>query len=235
MEAVKNTKSIVLGGSGFYVKDGCPVEEKETFLWTSDSEGRTWRPAELDFPSIPLEIEFHDARFGLLLTYEMKITERRGCGHSATSFRSSVQLTTDGGRTYREIYSAYHEDQDGITAVAMPTRNRIVLAAARGKILLSNDRGKTFKGVGPLSNQVDQQAGTTSGFQIDALTFGTAMIGYAGTNGRGTWRTEDGGRTWRLEPSHQSLAGLNLGDVAAVGPEKALAGGAHAIARRVVD
>jgi hypothetical protein len=108
-----------------------------------------------------------------------------------------------------------------------------VLGSQGGKILLSTNQGRSFREVMHLRNEIDEETGTSTGFPIDGLVFGTRRVGYAGTNGRGTWRTEDGGVTWAREPSAQSVAGLNIGDVVAAGPDRALAGGAHTVARRV--
>ncbi|MGH2753025.1 MAG: WD40/YVTN/BNR-like repeat-containing protein, partial [Actinomycetota bacterium] len=125
--------------------------------------------------------------------------------------------------------------EDPIWAVAMATPSRIVLGSQGGKILLSTNQGRSFREVEFLRNEAGEATNTNVGWPIDGLVFGTKKVGYAGTNGRGTWRTEDGGRTWFREPSAQSAAGLNIGDVAAAGPHRALAGGAHAVARRVTQ
>lgn len=233
-EAVRGTDSVVVVGDGFYVKDGCPVIKDEGLIWTSRDRGESWRFTEVPFPALGSEVEFFNARYGVVLLYELELIEKRACGHTYQGARSSVLLTDDAGRSFREIHSAYYDDEDPVTAVAMPSPRRIVLGTGSGKILLSTNAGRSYKEVALLENEVESQTGLGASFQIDALTFGTRKVGYAGTNGKGTWRTEDGGATWRSEPSHQSLAGLNIGDIAAVGPENALAGGAWAVARRVV-
>lgn len=231
--AVPGSDRVVAAGSGFYVDDGCPVEQKETLIWRSDDRGASWKVTRVAFPAGAQEVEFLDDRFGVVLLHEMEVTERTACGYRQVSVRSSVQLTTDGGRTFREIHSASYADQDPVTAVAMPSKTSIVLGTSYGGVLRSTNRGKSFKEVASLMNPLDDQVGTPLQFKIDALTFGTEKVGYAGTNGAGTWRTEDGGLTWKLEASHQALFGLNIGDIAAVGRSQALSSGAWAVARRI--
>lgn len=115
----------------------------------------------------------------------------------------------------------------------MPSKTSIVLGTAYGRVLLSTNRGMSFKEVATWMNPLDEQVGTPLQFKIDALTFGTEKVGYAGTNGAGVWRTEDGGLTWKPEASHQVLFGLNIGDIAAVGRSQALSSGPWAVARRI--
>jgi len=233
MEVIRGTETVVLAGDGFWIKDGCPVETEDGYIWVTEDRGDTWRRVTIPFPSLGHEIEFLNGRYGLVLLYEMEVTSRSECGYGSTGIRTSVLLTTDGGRSFKEIHSAYHEDEDTVFSVAMPTPRRILLGTQGGKILLSTNQGRSFRKIVHLKNEVDEETGQDSGFAIDGLVFGTRKIGYAGTNGRGTWRTEDGGATWSRETSIQSVAGLNIGDIVATGPDRALAGGAHAIARRV--
>lgn len=233
--AVPGSDRVVAAGSGFYVRDGCPVERKETLIWRSEDRGARWEVTRVKFPALAPEVEFLNDRVGVVLLHEIEVTERRDCGFSYEGVRSSVQLTTDGGRHFREIHSASYADQDPVMAVAMPSKTSIVLGTSYGGVLLSTDRGNSFKEVATLLNPLDEQAGTPAQFSIDAITFGTPEVGYAGTNGAGTWRTEDAGLTWRLETSHQSLFGLNIGDIAAVGPTQALVSGPWAVARRIAQ
>jgi hypothetical protein len=77
--------------------------------------------------------------------------------------------------------------------------------------------------------------GSATDEALDAIDFGTADVGYAGTNGLGIFRTEDGGRTWHLEesPFDDVYAGDTFrGSIAAAGPEKAVASGPGAFASR---
>ncbi|MFN2588076.1 MAG: WD40/YVTN/BNR-like repeat-containing protein [Actinomycetota bacterium] len=231
--AVPESDRVVVAGRGFYVRDGCPVEQTETLIWRSDDRGSSWETTRVKFPALAPEVEFLNDRVGVVLLLELEVIGRRACGNTSAGFRSSVQLTTDGGRHFREIYSALHADQDPVTAVAMPSKKRIVLGTADGGVLLSRDQGKSFEEVATLVNPLHEQAGTPAQFAIDAVTFGTEKVGYAGTNGAGTWRTADGGMTWSLETSHQSLFGLNIGDIAAAGSTEALASGPWAVARRI--
>lgn len=231
--AVPGSDRVVVGGKGFYVRDGCPVEQEETFIWRSNDRGASWKLTRVKFPALAQEVEFLDDRFGVVLLHEMEVTERSACGYRQGGVRSSVQLTTDGGRSFREIHSASYADQDAVTAVAMPSKTSIVLGTAYGRVLLSTNRGRSFREVASLMNPLDEQVGTPLQFKIDALTFGTEKVGYAGTNGAGVWRTEDGGLTWELEPSHQLLFGLNIGDIAAAGRRQALSSGPWAVAHRI--
>lgn len=51
--------------------------------------------------------------------------------------------------------------------------------------------------------------------------------------GGGAWRTEDGGQSWSIEPSSQSVWGIGVGDIAVGDTEHAIGGGPNSIITRL--
>jgi hypothetical protein len=224
---VKGTRKLIVAGRLMPKVNGCPVPPKDTSVFYG-SPGR-WRETKIPFHALPIEIEFLDKAHGLILVSEQELTGESACGYSSGGFRWSVLKTIDGGATLHEVFSVLQED-DQLLSVAMPTPRTIFLGMASGRVLRSTNRGRTFREVIDLVEETGRP-----GLWIDEITFADARIGYLGTNGMGTWRTADGGRSWTEEASHQAAAGLNIGDLVAAGPTEALVGGPWAIARRVAS
>ncbi|HEX2294551.1 MAG TPA: hypothetical protein VHN37_04510 [Actinomycetota bacterium] len=224
LEAVKGSRKLVILGHKVPKVDECPTLGEETAVFYGTPGN--WKSTKIPFPSVTWEVEFLNERVGLLSLVETKLSRTTSCGFQATGYRYSVQKTTDGGRTFEEIYSVLQEE-DGVLSVAIPTPRKIFLGMDSGRVLRSTDGGRTFE------EAIDLVAETgRPGLWVDQITFANPLVGYVGSNAMGTWRTFDGGRTWVHELSHQNAPGLNIGDLVAVGPNDALLGGPWAIARR---
>lgn len=229
LEAVPGTQSVIVSGWQF-ANDGCnDIRTNHQILRLRHGE---WKQTVLPYQGSVYEIEFFDRFHGLVLIHKFE-REAGGseCAYAIRTARSFVLLTHDGGKTFKKIHTAIFVDEDAVTAVAMPGPERIILGTQRGSIYISGNGGRSFRYPGDLGNR----EGTTTG-RLDALTFPSMDVGYAGTNGTGIWRTVDGGRTWRLEasPFEASTVDAELfrGSIAARGKQRAIASGPGALAQR---
>jgi len=225
LEAVPGTRSVI--ASSWTVEGGgCDQRRADHRVW--HLRGGQWEETVLPYPASIYEIEFFDTNNGLVLAHKFeRVDGGNDCNYALRTARSFVLLTRDGGRSFEKIHSAVFIDESPVKAVAMPAPHKIILGREDGSILVSTNGGRDFSH--PRGLRV-------AGGELDALTFPTAKIGYAGTNGTGLWRTNDGGRTWTLEPSPFESTELDenafRGSIAAVGTHRAIASGPGAIATR---
>jgi photosystem II stability/assembly factor-like uncharacterized protein len=115
-------------------------------------------------------------------------------------------------------------------SVAMSDPRTIVVGQSDGQVLVSSNRGKSFEPAGYL--------GPPGGdgihlWWVNGIEFADEDVGYAVVMGGGTWRSEDGGRSWGFEPSSQTAWGVAFGDVAVADREHAIAGGPNTIVARL--
>ena len=232
IEGLPGTDDVVVSAWTIINPEGCRQERVHLLART---HGEEWRTMPLDFPASTYEIEFQDAKNGLVLIHKMEVVASADeCNYAIATRSSQVLLTRDGGLTYRRVHQAHFEDEDGVVAVAMPTPRRIVLGTKSGAILVSNNGGRWFRETARL----EPPDGSVDGL-IDAIDFATPRIGYAGTNGIGLWRTDDGGRSWILEASSFEATSIDenafRGSIAAAGRDSAIASGPGMIERRVTE
>lgn len=229
LEAIPGTRSVVVTGWNF-VKSGCDEQLVRDDHKIFRLRRGAWNQEGLPYAAVVTEVEFLDSKNALVLAHRFQdVPKEAGCGaYMIRTFKSFVLLTRDGGRTFKKIHVAYFEDESPVNAVAIPSPERIILGRKDGSILMSRNGGRRFfypKGL--------QAAGGV----LDALTFSTDKIGYAGTNGTGIWRTSDGGWSWELETSPFDSTFVNdefyRGSIAAVGRKAAVASGPGALARRM--
>lgn len=149
-------------------------------------------------------------------------TEDSGCGKSATG-DSYVYLTRDGGHTYKKVYEC------PCVSVAMATPQRIVVGRSDGWLYLSKNGGHGFEP----QRYIGNPGGEGIHFWwVNGIAFANRNTGYAVAQGGGIFRTDDGGETWDLEPSSQSIGGFAFGDLAVFDKEHAIAGGPNSIIAR---
>ena len=146
-------------------------------------------------------------------------------------------LTRDGGKTWRRVHTCGAPDL--CTSVAMVTPSRILLGRNDGTTLVSNDGGTTWN-PGQRLFDLQWQPGIDSGnvdrhmFWAQAMSFADATHGFASTRGSGTWRTDNGGKTWTQERSQECEYFLwGIGEIAAGSPTTAITGGPHLISTRI--
>ena len=184
LDAIPGTDEVIVSAWTMVSPDpeGCRQERVHLLARTVGDE---WVKTPFDYPAAAYEIEFHDAKNGLVLLHKMEVAASADeCSYAIVTASSQVLLTRDGGRSYKKIHEADFDDEGAVFAVAMPTPRRIVLGMKSGEILVSNNGGKGFRETARLD---PPQSGVEA--NIDAIDFGTPKIGYAGTNGIGLWRT----------------------------------------------
>lgn len=229
LEAIPSTRSVLVSG-WVIAGEGCEMRRTDHSILRFQKG--TWREVYLPYPALVYEIELLDSSNGLVLAHKFE-REPGGdqCNRTIRTARSFVLLTRDGGRTFQKIHRAGFVDEEPVMAVAMPAEDRIILGRRNGSILISRNGGKDFRHPEGLGG-----SGSLTGGELDALTFPSTKIGYAGTNGIGIWRTTNGGWSWTLEPSPFDSTHIEgdtyRGSIAAVGKRRAVASGPGSLARR---
>ena len=212
--------------SGSEVVDGCPYPLRTTPMLSSP-DGVRWTRSDIAVPGGWVqEIRFADARRGaaLVVEFEYTETERDGssCGYSGVGATTSVQVTSDGGRTWRHV----HRCRPNCFALSWSTPRRLMVGQVDGVVLRSADAGRRFT---PLS-ELPLLAGSPITF-LQALDCVRDRC-WASVNGGGIFRT-DADAEWSREVSGQEVFGLQIGDLSAIDAERAVSGGPHALMTRV--
>jgi hypothetical protein len=220
--------TVLLGGTAGSTKnaDGCDVPTGAVAF--STDAGAIWRRTALPSPYVPAwTVKAYDSRTALVLAYKM--TFDADCGGSGAA--NALFLTNDSGRTWKRVYSC--PVQPICTTAGFVTRNRIIVGRTNGSTAYTNDAGRTWHAGQRLFDPVNDQAAASSGqatqkwmYWAQAFSFSDAYHGYASTRGGGTWRTEDGGRTWKQERSHECVYyPSGVGEEAAASPDVSITGG----------
>jgi photosystem II stability/assembly factor-like uncharacterized protein len=220
--------TVLLAGTAGSTKnaDGCDVPTGAVAF--STDAGASWRRTALPSPYVPTwTVKAYDSRTALVLAYKMSYTA--DCGGYGEA--DGLFLTNDSGRTWKRVYSC--PVQPVCTTAGFVTRKRIVVGRTNGSTAYTNDAGKTWHTGQRLADPVNDQAAASSGqatqkwwYWAQAFSFSDAYHGYASTRGGGTWRTEDGGRTWKQERSHECVYyPYGVGEEAAASPDVSITGG----------
>jgi photosystem II stability/assembly factor-like uncharacterized protein len=162
----------------------------------SDDGGNTWRPLHAGTnDALALAVHPEDANFVL-------------SGDVRQSFETTATLrrSRDGGATWEAVLEL--PQATAITSVAFdprvepyfrygtrpadPTRLYAASAGPRGALWFSNDAGDSWK---PLNRDLN-----FSSVHALAVSAHRPGVAYAGVWGGGTWRTDDGGASWRRVP-----------------------------------
>lgn len=205
--------------------DTAPDKDRQV-IFTSHDGGASWIAGEIALrDAFVWKINILDERNAVALAYDLK----REDGCRGVSTRNLVFLTSDGGRAWRPVLDC----GEYCTSVAMVDSNRIVAGFRDGRIARSEDAGRTFKEVTPLAGALPPPPPLQNAYWVSSLDFADCEVGYAATNGRGTFRSDDAGLTWRSEPSPQSVFGIGIGDLAVADRTHAVAGGPNLVSHRV--
>ena len=182
---------------------GCPDPRKERLeIFVTRDAGATWKRREvLPYVVFTGAADFADHRHGAISVSERVTYESTGseCGYTADVQTGVRVLTTDdAGRTFENAYRCPRDDS--CLAVDRSSSDHVVVGSTSGAIATSFDGGETFaegrlEGVAEIPDTYDDYR------WIYDIDFATDRVGYAMTNGRGLWRTKDGGRSWTREPS----------------------------------
>ena len=195
-----------------------------THIYTSHDAGDTWIDAVLPVDGARVSVlETLDERHAVALAYEMSYDAQ--C--SGVSTRNMLFVTEDGGRSWREVLDC----GEYCTSAAMVAPGRLIAGFRDGRILRSEDGGRSFSETS-VTGSIPPPPGLEAAYWVSGIDFADCEVGYAGTNGRGTFRTDDGGKTWDAETSPQSVWGIGVGHLAAFDRMHAIAGGPNVVAYR---
>ncbi|MDQ1711474.1 MAG: hypothetical protein QOE45_924 [Frankiaceae bacterium] len=215
-------------GPRLYIADEChPPISVVNF---STNGGESWTRGRL--PSTygsGWNIKAYDTRTAVLLAYHWEYENPDDPCGAAWGGSNAVFLTTDGGKTYRNVYQC--KAQPICTTVAFVTAKRIIVGKTDGSTAVTNDGGRTWNDGPQLSDPVNEakyaaDPDTRWIHWAQGFGFSDALHGYASTRGAGTWRTADGGRTWTQELSHECVFyPWGVGENASGTPDRSITGG----------
>lgn len=182
-------------------------------IFTSRDAGKSWN-ARTVYSSAPVfvaRINFLDQRHGLIsISEDIDYKSNGGCSYTdevATGKR--VLITHNGGRSFRQVYEP--PSDNSVLALALPSPQHVVVGMLGGEIHTSFDGGRTF--VEARLDGLAEVPGVRDHYRwIYDIDFASPKVGYALTNGRGLWRTTDGGMTWVREPSPLDIPGFQAPD-----------------------
>jgi hypothetical protein len=238
----RNGRTLVLAGdepTGPRVDDGkCHIAR--AVLNFSNDGGRTWTRGALPRGyTHGWNVKALDTRTALVVAYRSTYDNPEDpCAGGSAGYDNAVFLTTDAGRTYRRVYEC--KKQPICTTAAFVTAQRIIVGKTDGSIAVTADGGRTWRDGAKLSDPANDAAAAAAGgdtkytFWAQGFGFADATHGYASTRGAGTWRTEDGGRTWVQELSHEcAYYPWGVGENASGTPDHSITGGPGTFSARL--
>lgn len=197
----------------------------------------TWeRITLLDAPARVQQVEFVSDDFGVAIVSEISWTQTGPCGFSGAGTLGQLvyvlQRQPSGLLEARQVFDCRPRI---CGSVGVAADGVFTLGFTNGATAHTADSGASFA-EGRLAVAVPDAVGEASGqpnaFWVTEIEFADAEVGYAVTNGRGMWRTDDGGASWVTEPSTRDVYDLGVADVGVAGRESALAGGPALVVRR---
>jgi hypothetical protein len=220
----------------------CRDMRKEVLkVFISHDAGQTWESTTLARPAVfAADIDFFGKKHGIISISKLLGKIKHGtdpCAFQRTEVPGHRILTThDGGHTWRQVLTC--PGHESCQAVAMPSPNRILIGSTSGRILVSRDGGRYFNEHW-LGEPVSGPSQLDPFLWIQDFDFVDRHAGYVLTNGRGIWKTTDGGdEIWYREASPMEVPGFSVpgfpGEISAPDLEHALAGGPSYIVRRVL-
>lgn len=221
----------VLAKDGFEVRDGCPYMLRRTPLQFTANRGGRWALRPLPFTSYPINVELAAASRAVVTTfpyeYEEPVRSDDGCsvgGGLLTQVRHMV--TDDAGRSWRTA------DDCHVPCVAgWADASTLVVVHRDGQVLSAGPGRGPLRPVGRLPG-----VSADAGQYVHAIDFLNRRVGYAAVYGAGTFRTDDGGKSWVLERREVEGAGVgSFGDVAAIDAVRAVAASTSGIHARIAD
>lgn len=216
---------------GFEILDGCPYQLRRTPVQFTGDRGARWALRPLPFTSYPINVELASDRRAVVTTYpyeyEEPVREGDSCsvgGGLLTQVRHVV--TDDAGLHWRTV------DDCRVPCVAgWADASTLVVVRRDGEVLAAGPGVTPLRPVGRLPG-----VSADSGQYVHAIDFLNPRIGYAAVYGAGTFRTDDGGKSWVLERREIEGGGVGtFGDVAAIDPIRAVAASTSGIHARIAD
>lgn len=216
----------------------CPIDpfSERTQVALSSDGTASWERLELfGSPGRVYELEFHDG-FGVAVVSEIDWTQTGSCSFegrgSAGEFIYTLERTEADGWVAERVLDCRPRV---CGSVGLASEHVFSVGFTDGGVAHTTDAGATF-----VHRQLDATMAETASdvtgedriFWVAEIEFANPTVGYAVTNGRGMWRTDDGGASWSPEPSTRDVYDLGIADLAVAGPDQALAGGPTIVVRR---
>jgi hypothetical protein len=231
MGSASDGAAAVLAKDGAEFADGCPYLLRRTPIQFTADRGARWTARSLPFTSFPIRAEMATPSRAVVTTfpydYEEPVRKGNSCsvgGGLLTEVRHMV--TDDSGRSWRAV----HECRVPCVA-AWADASTLVIVRRDGSVLSAGAGGAPLRPVGRLPG-----VSAEDGQYVHAIDFLNRRIGYAAVYGAGTFRTDDGGKTWVLERRELEGAGVGIfADVAAIDPVRAVAASTSGIHARIAD
>ena len=236
IDASDEDSVVALGGSLQDWKKTCQLEGIPAALWTSHDKGKKWFRRVLPFPGQVKEIAFFDNLHGVAIAWEYgRNNDPQWC---LRSIKDRVLTTKDGGKTWKTVMTCPHvgPKYDACTAIGMASPKQFVVGTSTGRTLVTKNGGRSFKEgtrlhQGTPANDAEE---TKRAFWAEGFDFVNSQVGFASTNGGGTWMTSDGGLTWSEEHTTEKFFGyLKFGDIAAIDADRAIAAGSTFVLTRL--
>ncbi len=228
----RDGKTVMLEGNEWYASRPAPAcGADHDVIYSTRDAGVHWNRAALPKGWLAgYRSQVYDSSTMLHLAYYF--TEGAECSSGTVG----LFVSHDGGRSFRKTYVC--RVQPTCTSVVMVSRSRILLGRTDGSTLVTSDGGKTWR-LGQRMFEPTWQPSIDSGamspwsFWVQSMAFSDPRHGYASTRGSGTWRTVDGGFSWRQERSHECAWYIpGIGEIAAGSATTAITGGPHFISAR---
>ena len=219
-------------GSPWRPSDCHDPRRDQIVSYVSSNGGKSWKKGLVfDGPSGAFDADFFGWRHGVLtLDSRLAYEENGDCGFQGSGeVGKTIMATHNGGRTWQKVTDC--PKPAGCMATEITSPKHFLTATTDGRVLVTFDGGRTFK-----SSTLDGFAELPTREHVrwaQGIAFGNHKVGYVSTNGRGIWRTTDGGVTWEREVSPQDAPGYSFGTVAAAGPAMAISGGPNFLIRRI--
>lgn len=216
------TGAIYVGGQDYGPFQLGPNEPTGTYVWRSGNGGKGWTRTLLPGNGFVDDIRAYDDKIAAARVYDIV----NGVGN-----RTAIWVTTDAGRQWRRAFDC----PSICTSLGFAGPGRLFAGTHDGRLFATTDGGRRWAlntVLAPLSRPELVPTKTHSVYGISFSPDGRTAV--VGTNGRGTYRSTDGGRTWTSEsPSPQDVYGFGIGDAVLLDRTHALVGGPHALAVRM--
>ena len=215
--------------------DYCHDSTKDRLqVFVSSNKGRTWRSQSVvrGHPVSATALDFLDANTGVLVTSAKIELTRTGTCQFDSKTDTGQQVFVTRNDSFEKVLNA--PDDSAYRAASAPARKHIVVGGFGGEVTVSFDGGRSFK-ESTLDGIVEVPTAREHYRWIEDMDF-EGRVGYITSNGRGLWRTTDGGRSWAREPSPLDVPGNQgpeYGKIDVADPDRAVAVGPTFVVTRI--